>query len=79
MKKFFSKLIGKGQDEIKLDKQDLINRQVTALYGLLADVIGSEKLVLKAGKLDALEQNAFRKCRGKSTSSAKDCTRKSNF
>ena len=56
MKKFFSKLIGKGQDEIKLDKQDLINRQVTALYGLLADVIGSEKLVLKAGKLDALDQ-----------------------
>lgn len=56
MKKFFSKLIGKGQDEIKIDKQDLINRQVTALYGLLADVIGSEKLVLKAGKLDALEQ-----------------------
>lgn len=56
MKKFFSKLIGKGQDEIKLDKQDLINRQVTALYGLLADVVGSEKLVLKAGKLDALEQ-----------------------
>lgn len=56
MNKFFSKLIGKGQDEIKLDKQDLINRQVTALYGLLADVVGSEKLVLKAGKLDALEQ-----------------------
>lgn len=56
MKKFFRKLIGKGQDEIKIDKQDLINRQVTALYGLLADVIGSEKLVLKAGKLDALEQ-----------------------
>ncbi|MDF2565283.1 MAG: lon [Massilibacillus sp.] len=56
MKKFFSKLIGKGQDEVKIDKQDLINRQVTALYGLLSDVIGSEKLVLKAGKLDALEQ-----------------------
>jgi len=56
MKKFFSKLIGKGSDEVKLDKQDLINRQVTALYGLLSDVIGSEKLVLKAGKLDALEQ-----------------------
>lgn len=56
MKNFFSKLIGKGSDVVKLDKQDLINRQVTALYGLLSDVIGSEKLVLKAGKLDALEQ-----------------------
>ncbi|WP_110954622.1 Lon family ATP-dependent protease [Anaerosinus massiliensis] len=56
MKKFFKRLIGNGQEEVNLESEDLINRQVTALYGLLADVIGSEKLVLKAGKLDALEQ-----------------------
>lgn len=66
MKKFFSRLMGgkdvqnKGKDSPKPQQTELedakIKSQVAALYSLLSDVIGSDKLVLKAGKLDALEQ-----------------------
>lgn len=34
---------------------DDLERRVSAVYALLADVLGSEKLVLKAGKMEALE------------------------
>jgi ATP-dependent Lon protease len=37
-----------------LDTEDLLNRQVGAMFGFLASIYGREKLVLKAGKLDAL-------------------------
>ena len=72
MKEFFNKLINKKQEEqqkpkaeleqedLKIESKekcdDLLDRQVDSLFGLLVDVMGSEKLVLKAGKLDALEQ-----------------------
>jgi len=36
-------------------KDDQLQRQVTAIYSLLASIYGSDKLVIKAGKLDALK------------------------
>ncbi len=36
-------------------EEDQLHRQVTALYSLLANLYGSDKLVMKAGKLDALQ------------------------
>ncbi len=36
-------------------QEDQLQRQVTALYTLLANLYGSDKLVMKAGKLDALK------------------------
>lgn len=56
MRDFFNKLVRRKQREEKLRREDALERQVAALYGLLSDSFGSEKLVLKAGKLDALEQ-----------------------
>lgn len=61
MKEFFDKLIGKmnppKEEEIEAIKEDdQLSRQVAAIYGLLAAILGSDKLVLRAGKLDALEQ-----------------------
>ncbi|MBI2874228.1 MAG: ATP-dependent protease, Lon family [Firmicutes bacterium] len=38
--------VGEGQENLK--------RQIGALYGVLSGIYGSEKLVMKAGKLDAL-------------------------
>ena len=34
-------------------REDQIQRQVTAIYSLLANFYGSDKLVMKAGKMDA--------------------------
>ena len=31
-----------------------IDREIEALYGILADILGSDKLVIKAGKMDAM-------------------------
>ena len=39
---------------MKLSGEEQLKRQVTAVYGLLANLMGSDKLVMKAGKLDAL-------------------------
>ncbi|HBE06944.1 MAG TPA: ATP-dependent protease, Lon family [Firmicutes bacterium] len=36
------------------DEDDQLRRQVAALYALLANIYGTDKLVLKAGKLEAL-------------------------
>jgi ATP-dependent Lon protease len=38
----------------RLDQKEMLKRQVTALFGLLASIYGPDKLVLKAGKLEAL-------------------------
>lgn len=59
MKDFFKKWISKKEAPVPeggKKNEDLLARQVSALYGLLSAVMGSEKMVLKAGKLDALEQ-----------------------
>lgn len=64
MKDFFKRLMYKAKKKKQVEvgkniarpENDLLERQVDSVYGLLVDVMGSEKLVLKAGKLDALEQ-----------------------
>ncbi|EAX47330.1 peptidase S16, lon domain protein [Thermosinus carboxydivorans Nor1] len=56
MKGFFNRFVrppqaarpAKGAD-------DALRRQVSALYGLYSGLVGAEKVVLKAGKVDALE------------------------
>ncbi len=68
MKNFFSGLFGRKKSckphnsnekitwqQARPLKNDALARQVTAVYTLLSEVLGSEKLVLKAGKMDALE------------------------
>ena len=39
---------------LKLSGEEQLKRQVTAIYGLLANMMGSDRLVMRAGKLDAL-------------------------
>lgn len=68
MKNFFSKLLNmKTEDkapdlasaeagiQAEIGPRDEIDRKIDALYGLLVDYYGSDKLVLKAGKMDALQ------------------------
>lgn len=46
-----------GQDAYlprSLEAEELLKRQVGAMFGFLASIYGAEKLVLKAGRLDAL-------------------------
>ena len=31
-----------------------LDREIEALYGILTDIVGSDKLVIKAGKMDAM-------------------------
>lgn len=58
MKDILDKLMRTGkQEEVaapKLSPDELMRRQIGALYGLLTNLWGPERLVLKAGKLDAL-------------------------
>ncbi len=42
------------QDTNQFAAGDQLRRQVTAMYGLLSNIYGSDKLVLRAGKLEAL-------------------------
>lgn len=57
MKAFFDKLTG-GVSEADvaglLTDEEQLNRQVGALFGLLSHLYGTDKLVLRAGKLQAL-------------------------
>lgn len=58
MKDFFSKLLNSHSaqtPEVRDSEEDKLLRRVTALYGLYSALIGPEKVVLKAGKLDALQ------------------------
>ena len=54
MKDFFNKYVRPAQRAPR-PADDELKRQVSALYGLYAGMIGAEKVVLKAGKVDALE------------------------
>lgn len=56
MKVFIDKIVkqkGKGLGG-RLDQKEMLKRQVTALFGLLSNIYGPDKLVLKAGKMEAL-------------------------
>ena len=59
MKDFFNKLVRSGSGDRatngRSNQEDQLKRQVAALYGLYTGVLGAEKVVLKAGKLGALE------------------------
>lgn len=59
MKDFFNKLVRSGNSERAADshsnQEEQLKRQLAALYGLYTGVLGAEKVVLKAGKLGALE------------------------
>ena len=44
----------KGQRSPVIDTEELLRRKVGAMFGYLANIYGADKLVLKAGKLDAL-------------------------
>ncbi|MEG6584383.1 Lon family ATP-dependent protease [Dendrosporobacter sp. 1207_IL3150] len=55
MKDFFNKFLRKEPAMSKITADEQLKRQVAAIYGMLSGILGSEKVVLKAGKLDALE------------------------
>ncbi|CCO08351.1 Lon family ATP-dependent protease [Desulforamulus hydrothermalis] len=57
MKVFLERFMGGNKEtaEDQFSRQDRLQRQVTALYGLLSNIYGADKLVLRAGKLDALQ------------------------
>ncbi|MCL6635735.1 MAG: Lon family ATP-dependent protease [Peptococcaceae bacterium] len=57
MKLFLEKFIGgvKIDTTGKFQGQEQLKRQVAALYSLLANLYGADKLVLRAGKLEALQ------------------------
>jgi ATP-dependent Lon protease len=42
------------QNQKVMDETDQIKREVSALYSMLSNMIGADKLILKAGKLEAL-------------------------
>ncbi|MEW6307993.1 MAG: Lon family ATP-dependent protease [Bacillota bacterium] len=57
MKSIFERL-ARGQRAglaTKLSEEDQLRRQVNALFSLLSHIYGADKLVLKAGKLEALD------------------------
>ncbi len=55
MKNFFNKFIPHRPADARDTAAEQLKRQVASLYGLYSGLIGSEKVVLKAGKLDALD------------------------
>lgn len=56
MKGLFAKLAGSKRPDMEafLKEEDQIRRQVAALYNLMSNIYGADKLVLKAGKLEAI-------------------------
>ncbi|MTI80668.1 MAG: ATP-dependent protease, Lon family [Firmicutes bacterium] len=56
MKQFIEKFMKTSSQENPkyLSSSELINRQINAIYELLSNIHGSDKLVLRASKLDAL-------------------------
>lgn len=55
MKDFFNKFLRTESMEQKTSSDEQLKRQVASLYGLFSGIMGAEKVVLRAGKLDALE------------------------
>ncbi|HEY3314170.1 MAG TPA: Lon family ATP-dependent protease [Bacillota bacterium] len=58
MKPFLDRLVRanpRGELRAKLTDEELTRRQVAALFNLLSDIYGSDKLILRAGKLEALD------------------------
>lgn len=55
MKSFLEKFKGKNELGTKFREQEQLRRQVSSLYNLLTDLYGSDKIVLRAGKLNVLQ------------------------
>ncbi|MCL0063540.1 ATP-dependent protease, Lon family, partial [Peptococcaceae bacterium] len=57
MKNFLEKFISSSSKETarRFSEQEQLRRRVNALYGLVSNIYGSEKLVLRAGKLGILD------------------------
>lgn len=55
MKNFFSKFVPSQALPSRDSADQQLKRRVTSLFGLYSGIVGSEKVVLKAGKLDALD------------------------
>ena len=53
LRKFFGAIGGKDGTQHPRQETDL-DREISALYAILVDVMGSDRLVLQAGKMDAL-------------------------
>lgn len=56
MRNFFDKFIRPGKPDLvsKGGVEEQLRRQVDALYGLMSDLYGADKLILKASKLDVV-------------------------
>ena len=54
MKDFFNKLVRREPRQARA-VDDELKRQISTLYGLYTGLIGAERVVLKAGKVDALQ------------------------
>ena len=54
MKDFFKRFVRTRPMPVQVSADEQLKRQVTALYDLYSGILGSDKVVLKAGKLDAL-------------------------
>ena len=52
--KFFQKKRPAEVPGATLQPDNALDREIDALYGMLADILGSDKLVIKAGKMDAM-------------------------
>jgi len=57
MKHFIDKIVRGGKTRLmdKTGEEDQLRRKVDALYGLMSDLYGADKLILKASKLEALQ------------------------
>ncbi len=55
MKSIFEKIKGKNDLSAKFREQEQLRRQVNSLFNLLTDLYGSDKIVLRAGKLNILQ------------------------
>ena len=45
---------GKKNVVVQVRSETEIDREISALYSIVVDVMGSDRLVLQAGKMDAL-------------------------
>ncbi|MFC2468945.1 MAG: sigma 54-interacting transcriptional regulator, partial [Negativicutes bacterium] len=52
--KFFRRKDAAEEAGAAAGQENVLDREIDALYGMLADILGSDKLVIKAGKMDAM-------------------------
>jgi len=55
MKSFLKKVKIKSEPGTRFKEQDQLPRQVNSLFNVLADIYGSDKIVLRAGKMNVLQ------------------------